>query len=256
MNSGALPVLHQLRFSHYNEKARWALDHKRLPHGRRSFVPGFHVVHAQRLWGGRTLPCLVLEGQAIGDSSAIIAELERRWQERPLYPEAARAKGRALELQAKFDRDLGPPLRSMMFHFALPEPELCKRVMTQGVSGARRSVFNASFPVLRPVFQRVLRADAEGARRGREAVGAALDTIEAELQPSGYLVGSSFTVADLAAAALLFPLLRPPEFQYELPDRWPDGLEEIRAGVAEREGFRWALGIWRRHRGESAAVSG
>ena len=37
-----------------------------------------------------------------------------------------------------------------------------------------------------------------------------------------HLVGDGFTVADLTAAALLYPLVWPPEFQYELPEP-PDG---------------------------------
>ena len=33
------PVLWQLELSHYNEKVRWALDHKRIPHRRRALLP-------------------------------------------------------------------------------------------------------------------------------------------------------------------------------------------------------------------------
>ena len=82
-----------------------------------------------------------------------------------------------------------------------------------------------------------------------------LDRIEAELQPSGYLVGTSFTVADLGAAAMLFPMLRPPEAQCELLDPGPEEVEELRSSVEDRDAFQWALGIWHKHRGESAEVS-
>jgi hypothetical protein len=34
----AHPVLWQFRLSHYNEKARWALDYKGIPHERRSLL--------------------------------------------------------------------------------------------------------------------------------------------------------------------------------------------------------------------------
>jgi glutathione S-transferase len=44
-------VLWQLRSSHYNEKVRWALDYKRVPHVRRSLVLGAHVFIARRLTG-------------------------------------------------------------------------------------------------------------------------------------------------------------------------------------------------------------
>jgi glutathione S-transferase len=35
----AVPVLWQFAFSHFNEKVRWALDWKGIPHVRRSLPP-------------------------------------------------------------------------------------------------------------------------------------------------------------------------------------------------------------------------
>jgi hypothetical protein len=34
------PVLFQFTYSHFNEKARWALDLKHVPHVRHSLLPG------------------------------------------------------------------------------------------------------------------------------------------------------------------------------------------------------------------------
>ena len=48
----------------------------------------------------------------------------------------------------------------------------------------------------------------------REVVRAAFHKVEAEVGPSGYLVGDSFTVADLTAASILAPIVVPPEFPY------------------------------------------
>src|SRR6266480_584462 len=78
-----LPVLWHLKVSHYNEKARWALDYKGIPHIRRAAMPGLHRRTARRLSGGRTFPILVLDGTAVGDSTQIIAALEDRYPERP-----------------------------------------------------------------------------------------------------------------------------------------------------------------------------
>ena len=41
----------QFPYSHFNEKARWALDHKRVPHQRRNLLPGPHAVQLKRLTG-------------------------------------------------------------------------------------------------------------------------------------------------------------------------------------------------------------
>lgn len=54
MPANPTPVLWHLKVSHYNEKARWALDFKRLPHFRRAITPGTHPRIARKLTGGRT----------------------------------------------------------------------------------------------------------------------------------------------------------------------------------------------------------
>src|ERR1700731_468867 len=91
--------------------------------------------------------------------------------------------------------------------------------------------------------------NAEDPARSRVAVTAGLDRIIAERQPSGYLVGSSFSVADLTAAALLFPLVWPAELQYDYPD--PPDSPSMRA-VAGHPALDWVRDIYTRHRGSSA----
>jgi glutathione S-transferase len=69
-----------------------------------------------------------------------------------------------------------------------------------------------------------------------------------------YLVGDGFTVADLTAAALLGPLLQPPEIQYPLRVELPTYLQDYRATLLKHPAMQWAAGIFRRHRGRSAGV--
>src|SRR5208282_9506 len=45
------PVLWQFAISHYAEKARWALDHKHVPHIRRSLLPGPHLSRIKKMTG-------------------------------------------------------------------------------------------------------------------------------------------------------------------------------------------------------------
>jgi glutathione S-transferase len=53
-----------------------------------------------------------------------------------------------------------------------------------------------------------------GLKADRATVDRVLDRVEQERHGGRYLMGEAFTVADLAAAAMLSPLLRPPEIQY------------------------------------------
>ena len=59
-------------------------------------------------------------------------------------------------------------------------------------------------------------------------------------------MGDSFTVADLTAAALLYPLVWPPQFQYALPDP-PDF--DVMEGHRDHPALEWIAETWRRHRG-------
>src|SRR5580704_125012 len=93
------PELWQFTSSHFNEKARWALDYKRVPHIRHSLLPGFHVLTVKRMTGKTQVPVLKLNGAAISDSTRIIEALERAFPEPPLYPPEVEERRRALELE-------------------------------------------------------------------------------------------------------------------------------------------------------------
>ena len=141
------PVLWQVQVSHYVEKVRWALDYKRVPHTRRSLLPGLHALQAKRLTGDtRTTPVLTIDGRSIGDSTRIIAAIEDRWPQPPLYPEDAAERRRALELEEFFDEELGPDIRRAFYHELLPHPELVVPLFTHGRSLAPRGAAAGRIP--------------------------------------------------------------------------------------------------------------
>jgi glutathione S-transferase len=253
--SAPVPVLWQFRQSHYNEKARWALDFKGVPHARQSLLPGLHVPRVMWMTGQKSVPVLVLEGRAIADSTRIIAALEALRPELPLYPALPAERRRALELEEFFDEELGPHLRRSVFHDVLPHTDYASALMTTGSPPLVRTVYRAAFPALRLVFRMDMRIDDAGAALGRAKVITALERIEAELQPSGYLVGEHFSVADLTAAALLSPILSPPEYPYPLPGPWPEPVASFRASLTGHRAFVWATEMYRLHRGTSAEIT-
>jgi glutathione S-transferase len=251
------PVLYHLEISHYNEKARWALDYKNVPHERRAPTPMLHTVRAFVMTGKPTLPILKLNGKAIGDSTRIIEALEREYPEPPLYPKDGGDRRRALELEDFFDEELGPYLRRWLFHEALEGMET--KDFVEGTMGNAPGAVKGMMKTTAPVAKRVLRlrygVNADGAQAGRGKILSAIDRVEQEIQPSGYLVGDSFTVADLTAAALLFPLVRPPEAPHVVEGMLPAGFISFRNSVADRRGFKWVEGMYREHRGTSAAIA-
>jgi glutathione S-transferase len=245
------PVLWQLQISHYNEKVRWALDYKRIPHTRRSTLPGLHMLIAKRLAGIETTPVLTIDGQAIGDSSAILAAIEERWPEPPLLPQNALQRRRALRLEEFFDEELGPHIRRALYWELLKRPELVKPLFTNGQTAAGRALIHASFPVLKIAMRRLMNINEDPCARSRQKTVEALDVLEKELGDNDYLVGNSFTIADLTAASLFYPLAGPPP-EYPYPtvaaSEVSDDARQFMDSMTDRRGAHWVADIYRRHR--------
>jgi glutathione S-transferase len=254
-STDSVPVLWQLQLSHYNEKVRWALDRKRISHVRRSLLPGLHRLKARRLTGDTaTTPVLTLDGRSIGDSTRIIAAIEQRWPQPPLYPSDEAQRRRALALEEFFDEELGPHIRRAVYHELLPHPEMAVPLFANGQRLPARVLVRATFPALRAGMRRALEINPGAAEASREKTVAALDRLEDEIGPSGYLVGDSFTVADLTAAALFYPVVRPPEFPYPSVTDPPESAREFLDSLSRRPGGEWVAEMYRRHRSPSAEL--
>jgi glutathione S-transferase len=247
------PVLWQIDISHYAEKARWALDYKEVDHVRRSPLPGTHIPIALFLTRGAqpTIPILQMDGRAIGDSTAIIAALDAKYLDRPLYPPTPADRSRALELEDWFDENLGPHARLLPFYELIQEPELFGAVAAENVPGPLAKVK----PIV-GAYGRVYTSlrwganKSEDAERAREGIVAAFDKLEAELEKGDgeFLVGDSLSVADVTAASLFYPIVVPPEgpLSPDLPR--PAAFESFRESLSGRPGWRWVEETFRRHR--------
>jgi glutathione S-transferase len=251
------PFLWHLPVSHYSEKVRWALDHKRVPHDRRALIGGLHIPVALVITKGRsyTLPILELDGLIIGDSTAIIAALEEHYPDPPLYPSAPADRTRALELEDWFDTHLGPDIRRFVFHALRGDQQLFDELAASQIPPAlsryRRlaGAYGRAFTGLR--YQTASGRRAEQALHG---VTEALDRLESELGDRQYLVGESFSVADLTAASLFCPLMLPPEGPLQLEP--PRTVAELRDSLADRRGYRWVNEMFARHRARGVSRTG
>lgn len=250
-------MLWQLQVSHYVEKVRWALDYKRVPHIRRTMLPGVHIGQTKSLTGDTsTAPVLTMEGRSIGDSTRIIEAIEQRWPEPALYPDDPLQRRRALKLEEFFDEELGPHIRRVFYFEVLPRPELLVPLFTDGDPVAARTLHGV-LPLLCAGIRERFAVTDETAAESRTKTVAAMDRLERELSPDGFLVGDRFTVADLTAAALAYPVARPPEFPYPMvaEDDMSDSWRAFHDSLAQRPAGRWVAEIYRQHRGRSAEVA-
>lgn len=249
-------VLWHIEVSHFNEKVRWALDFKGIPHRRRAPLPGLTQPIALALTRGRQrrTPVLQLDGRTIGDSTAIIAALEAYRPDRPLYPQDPAERARALALEEHFDEALGPEVRRFAWWHTLQEPSMAARALQPTAGATRRRALQAVVPVIAPVVRGDFAISEQSAARARERIVAAMDRLETELDGREHLVGETFTVADLTAATLFTPVLAPPQRQ-GLPETVVPAVAELRAELEARPGGAWVAATFARHRGTSAELA-
>jgi glutathione S-transferase len=249
------PVLWHLKVSNYNEKARWALDYKGIPHVRRAAMPGRHRAIARKLTGGgTTFPVLVLDGEAIGDSTRIIEALELLHPDLPLYPADPDRRRRALALEDFFDEELGPYARLLALHHLLPDGDLLLGTFAPDLKGVRRLTARATFPRVRSRVAAEFGIDERSVADAFAKLHAAGERFRAEVGPGGYLVGDTFPVADLTLAALLAPVVCPRQFPYPQPQRDHPRLAPVRDALAGSGLLDWTGRIYARHRSPSAEL--
>jgi glutathione S-transferase len=221
-----------------------------VPHRRRALLGGVHPVVSAVLTRGevQTVPVLSVDGRGIGDSTAIIAELERRFPSPPLYPADPAERRRALELEEFFDEECGPYIRRLAYHELTSDPVALAELTRMQVPRAPAALTDAVAPgVTTYLDARFGIRSAERAREAEEKLMAALDRLESGLGDGTYLVGDTFTVADLTAAALLYGLVLPPGGPWH-PEHVPLSWEARAEELGDRPALRWISEMYTRHR--------
>jgi glutathione S-transferase len=241
-------------FSHYCEKARWALDATGLPYHEEPHAPVAHRF-ATRAVGATTVPVLVHEGGIVNDSTDIahhadgLAPPERR-----LIPEDPEERARVLALEDELDETLGKDARVVGYWALLSKGEVARafvgRMMPVPIPLAPYIVA----PLFRAMIFRRYKVSEETARVAEERVRATFARLGSTVEKEGYLVGNRFTLADLTLAALSAPLLAPPEHPMTSRLTFP-GLEALRAELSDTPVGRHVLRLYREHRHALSAAS-
>ena len=247
MRSRAL-VLHMFPSSHYNEKVRWALDWKGLAHTRIPYLPGPHMPQIQWLSGQPQTPVLVMKGEVIAGSAKIIDALERAYPERALYPADPVARERALEVQRRFDDEVGPAVRTVLFSEMIHELDYLCAVFTKGQPAWKRSLYRATLPIVKPLIAKGNAVSADNVPRAFARTDQALDEAARLIGPNGQIVGDVFTLADLTVAALLAPLAELAHPDMLRPQPVPARMQALYARYQKHAAIQWVREQYAKHR--------
>jgi len=219
-------------FSHFCEKARWALDRTLVPYREEGHLPAFHILATLRLGAGATVPVLQTEEAILSDSTDILKYADERADvaER-LFPGTSAARRECEWLEDAFDRELGPESRRLAYFYLLPDTAKCIDAMQSIGPRWERRLVGPLFPFLRTGMRRRMEIDAEGVRLARTRIAAVFAEVAKRLSDGRhFLLGARFSAADLTFAALAAPLVQPREHGFPLPPLETLG-EEMQAQV-------------------------
>jgi glutathione S-transferase len=220
--------------SHYCEKARWALQRAEIPYREERHVQGVHILYARRAGGGRTVPVLVTGERAIGESQEILEWVDGRLAaERRLFPAEPWERAEVERLCARFDAELGPRGRRLIYVHMLADKPLAIRFNNEGVPGWEAFAMRHGWSAIGLVICRALGIRPGIEREDEPIVWRELD-FAAELLADGrpFLCGERFTAADLTFAALSAPLVVPPTYGVRLPQ--PEEMQPQTAAMVRR----------------------
>ncbi len=239
-----------IAFSHYCEKARWALDRCGVEFVEEPHLPVFHYLSTYRQ-KTRTVPVLIADGgkTVVRDSTDIIAWADKH---RPgsLIPISGAED--ALAIEDDLDNHFGPATRRWAYYHLLPRRD-ADPYLAEGTPRWQRALLAVTRPVAVGFLRRGLKIDDAGVARSLakiEQTLARVDEIVADGRP--YLAGDRFTVADLTFASLAAPILLPPEHPAQkLPlEMLPDVAREKVLEWRARPAGKFGLSLYARERGE------
>lgn len=238
--------LYQFTFSHYCEKARWALEYKGICYQPVNLLPGLHLRTVQKLTSKRGLPVLLDDATVIQDSSAIITYLDTKFPGPTLTPNDPVAGREALEWERYLDEHIGVALRLWFYYHTLADRDLALRFILQETPWHRSTLFRLIYPKVREKMLQLMNINADTARKSENQLLAALDRLDAALEGRRFLVGDCFSRADLTAGALLSPWCGVADDQASMS--LPPALLESRNRLKCRPFYRWVQGVYASYR--------
>ena len=238
-------ILFQFPISHFCEKVRWALNYKKIEHRISNVLPGLHVKKMLKLTGQSSVPVIKHNNESIHNSAKIMDYLEQHYSDMPLTPTDEEEARQARDWESFADKNFGPQVRVFMYHYLLEEPKIVIPFFTKGGPFYGRFLIKAIFPKLKIKMRKLMKINTESAALAKTHILTSLEKVNERLQGREYLVGDTFSRADLTVAALLAPLFMPPGYGLnapELPSELQEQLDEFEPHL------QWAKSMYTKHR--------
>lgn len=257
-----------IRFSHYNERARWALDHHGVAYNESPWLPllssvgvilhgGLSSGRSDRISTRFSTPLLIDGRHRVHDSHAIMQHADAQYAAHAdacLFPVG---DATVPALCAHLHDKLGPHTRRVAYHYLLQEADEFLDTCEQNVGpGAQMWAFRAMFPFASGYLRKGLGITPDRVAKSLGYIRSEFDAAAARLEghEGDFLLLRRFTAADISFASLAAPMLMVQPWEgyggvlppvEKLPSEFRDLVREMRAHPAGQ----YALRMFRQHRG-------
>lgn len=244
------PILYVFAISHFCEKARFVLDHLGIDTTLKHLPPGAHAAIAKGLGApGSSLPILVAAGEVVQGSAEIMDWAEAAAPgSATLTPSHARQE--CVDIEKRLDDVAGIHVRRAFYSEALGEhPETILPIFVRDLTPTERTMITDAWPGITKMMIELMNLGPDQEKESVGIVDAELRWLD-ELLSDGrsFLAGDVFSRADIAAASLLAPLVRPGEHPNAEAIQIPPRMAEIIAGWQDRPSLLWIREIYRQYR--------
>ena len=220
-------LLYEFPVSHYCEKVRWALLHKRLPHKRHALLPGLHRKKTLKLTGQTSVPVLKDGRNIVAGSADILSYLDNEYPRFPLTPEKDPEKAKALAWEHWADAEIGPSVRVLMYSVLTEHPDVMVDIMGQHGPWYKNLYLKNAMPKIIDALLKGYKLDEAHATAANTTLTNCVEKITEALADKPVLVGGSFSRADLSVAALLAPIFRIGKYGMYWPESMPSDVMAI-----------------------------
>jgi len=112
----------------------------------------------------------------------------------------------------------------------------------------KRTAYRAVFPLAKPMIAKANGVNPENIQRALEVSRNALDEVAAATEATGYLIGDTFSIADLTVASLLMPLANVDHPDTRRLEPIPASMQTFLEQWRSHPGIEWVHEIYARHR--------
>jgi len=243
------PVLYVFLISHYCEKARWALDLCSVEHEVKLLSPFNHAKTAKHIGAASSaLPILQTSTGLIQGSADIL-----RWSIEQLANNSQ--PGFAIspesnEIEKRLDDVLGIHVRRWFYSESLLDcPETVRPVFAQGAGLLSRAILMLAWPKVVEAMTKRMDLGVEQEAESKAIVSSELDWLDSLLEDGRrFLVGDSFSNADIAAAALIAPMFGPPNHPASEILRLPPRVAASAKQWQSRPFVKWVKNLYQKKR--------